>query len=160
MKESRKGKFGVKGDEGIFLGYSCRSKTYKCLNLSTHKIIESVHVRIDEFAEKSEEESNKEPNDYKRFVYYEPDTLQNLSERNEASPLESPKSQKATELQPMQPESQSEGPKLQSEATELVLEQTESNGPKSQIVGPKLDVEDQEEFSTCASKIFQKASCT
>ena len=26
LKESRKGKFDVKGDEGIFLGYSCRSK--------------------------------------------------------------------------------------------------------------------------------------
>ena len=61
MKESRKYKFDVKGDEGIFLGYSYRSKAYKYLNLSTHKIIESAHVRIDEFVEKSEEESNKEP---------------------------------------------------------------------------------------------------
>ena len=26
LKESRKGKFDVKGDEGIFLGYSCKSK--------------------------------------------------------------------------------------------------------------------------------------
>ena len=68
MKESRKGKFDVKGDEGIFLGYSCKSKAYKCLNFSTNKIIESVHVRIDEFAKKSEEESNKEPEDYRRFV--------------------------------------------------------------------------------------------
>ena len=31
LKESRKGKFDVKGDEDIFLGYSCRSKAYKCL---------------------------------------------------------------------------------------------------------------------------------
>ena len=61
LKESRKGKFDVKCDEGILRGYSCRSKAYKCLNLSSHKIIESAHVRIDEFAEKSEEESNKEP---------------------------------------------------------------------------------------------------
>ena len=67
MKESRKGKFDVKGDEGIFLGYSYRSKTYKCLNFSTHKIIESGHVRIDEFVEKSEEEIIKEPEDYKKF---------------------------------------------------------------------------------------------
>ena len=59
LKESRKGKFDVKGDEGILLGYSCRSKAYKCLNLSTHKIIESAHVRIDEFAEKSEEERKR-----------------------------------------------------------------------------------------------------
>ena len=78
LKESRKGKFDVKGDEGIFLGKFYRSKAYKCLNLSTHKIIESAHVRIDEFAEKSEKERKKELEDYKRFIYYELDTLQNL----------------------------------------------------------------------------------
>ena len=39
LKKSRKGKFDVKGDEGIFLGHSIRSKAYKCLNLSTHQII-------------------------------------------------------------------------------------------------------------------------
>ena len=77
LKEFRKGKFDVKGDEGIFLGYSCRSKAYKYLNLSTHKIIESAHVRIDEFIENKEEESNKEPKDYKKIVYYEFDTLPN-----------------------------------------------------------------------------------
>ena len=66
LKKLRKGKFDVKGDEGIFLGYSCRSKAYRCLNLSTHKIIESAHVIIDEFAKKSEEESSKEPEDYKK----------------------------------------------------------------------------------------------
>ena len=49
LKESRKGKFDVKVDEGIFLGYSNRSKAYKYLNLSIHKIIASEHVRIDEF---------------------------------------------------------------------------------------------------------------
>ena len=63
LKESRKGRFDVKGDEGIFLGYSCKNKAYRCLNLSTNKIIESAHVRIDEFVEKNEEESNKEPED-------------------------------------------------------------------------------------------------
>ena len=78
LKETRKGKFDVKGDEGIFLGYSSRSKAYKRMNLSTHMITESVHVRIDEFAEKSEEESKKEPEDYRRLIYYEPDTLPNL----------------------------------------------------------------------------------
>ena len=35
LKESSKGKFDVKAYEGIFLGYSCKSKAYKCLNLST-----------------------------------------------------------------------------------------------------------------------------
>ena len=82
LKESRKGKFNVKGVEDIFLGYSYRSKAYKCLNFSTHKIIESAYVRIDEFVEKSEEESKKEPENYRRFIYYEPDTLPNQFERN------------------------------------------------------------------------------
>ena len=30
LKDNRNGKFDVKSDEGIFLGYSTRSKTYKC----------------------------------------------------------------------------------------------------------------------------------
>ena len=63
LKESRKGKFDVKSDEGIFLGYFCKTKAYKCLNLSTHKIIGSAHVRIDELVEKTEEERKKEPED-------------------------------------------------------------------------------------------------
>ena len=50
-------------------------KLIKFLNFFTQKIIESAHVRINDFVEKSEEESKKEPEDYKRFVYYEPDTL-------------------------------------------------------------------------------------
>ena len=55
LKEERNGKFDVKGDESIFLGCLCKSKEYKCLNLSTHKVIESVHMKIDEFAERNEE---------------------------------------------------------------------------------------------------------
>ena len=105
LKDSKKGKFYVKDNEGIFLGYSCRIKAYKYLDLSTHKIIESGHVRIDEFVEKSEEEIKKDLEDYRRFVYYEPDTLSSLSERKENSPLESPKSPIVIELQTMQPKS-------------------------------------------------------
>ena len=98
LKEYRKGKFDVKGDEGIFLGYSCKSKAYKFLNLSTHRIIKSAHVRINEFVERSEEESNKELEDYRRFIYYEPDTL---PKGKEASSIE------VIELQIEQPKSQS-----------------------------------------------------
>ena len=85
LKESRKGKFDVKGDEGIFLGYSCKSKAYRCLNLSTHKIIESVHVKVDEFAERTEEEIKKEPKDCMKFVFIEPDTLPDTSVNQETS---------------------------------------------------------------------------
>ena len=77
LKESRKGKFDAKGDERIFLGYSSKSKTYRCLNLSTHKVIESAHVKVDEFAEKTEEERKKEPEDYRRFFFI--DTLLDTS---------------------------------------------------------------------------------
>lgn len=61
------------------------------MNLSTHKIIESAHVRIDEFTKESEEESNKELKDYRRLFYYEPDTPPNLFERKQASSSKSPK---------------------------------------------------------------------
>ena len=121
LKESSKGKFDVKGDEGIFLGYSCKRKAYKCLNLSTHKIIESANVRIDDFAKKSEEERCKEPKDYRKFIYYEPNTLLDTSKGNKASPPESPKSPLATKLQLVQLESATES---QSKAAKLT--QTES----------------------------------
>ena len=98
LKESRKEKFDVKGNEGIFLGYSYKSKSYKYLNFSTYKIIGSAHVRIDEFVEKSEEERKIELEDYKKIIYYEPNTLPNLFERKETSSPESLKSPRVTEL--------------------------------------------------------------
>ena len=88
LKESRRGKFDVKGHEGI----NTKVKHKKCLNLSTYKIIDSAHVRIDKFSKKSEEERKKELEDYRRFVYYELDILPDLSNRHETSLLESPKS--------------------------------------------------------------------
>lgn len=80
MNDSRKGKLDAKVDEGIFLGYSNKRKVYKCLNLTTHKVIESAHVNTEEFVERREQLSNKEPEDYIRFVYYErePKTLPKL----------------------------------------------------------------------------------
>ena len=95
LTESRKGKFDVKGDEGIFLGYSYKSKAYRCLNFSTHKIIESAHVRIDEFVERTEEETKKELEDYRRFFYIKLDTLSDTSVNKETS---TPESSLVTEL--------------------------------------------------------------
>ena len=48
------------------------------------KVIESAHVKVDEFVEKIEEESKNEPKDYKRFIFIDtfPDTSIN---RNTAS---------------------------------------------------------------------------
>ena len=70
LKDVRSGKFDAKSDEGIFLGYSTRSKAYKCLNTNTNKIVESVNVNIDEFIEVHEAEPTKEPEQYKSFIYF------------------------------------------------------------------------------------------
>ena len=42
------GKFEDKADEGIFLGYSTKSKGYKCFNKKLRKIVESTDVKVDE----------------------------------------------------------------------------------------------------------------
>ena len=59
LKDSRNGKLDAKSDEGIFLGYSTKSKAYKYLITNTNKIVESENVRVDEFAENNEEECKK-----------------------------------------------------------------------------------------------------
>ena len=38
LKDARNGKFDAKSDKGISLGYSTRSKAYKCLNTNTTKL--------------------------------------------------------------------------------------------------------------------------
>lgn len=48
LKDNRNGKLDAKGEEGIILGYSTRSKAYKCLNTNTNKIVESANVKVDE----------------------------------------------------------------------------------------------------------------
>ena len=50
LKDTRNGKFDAKSDEGIFLGYSTRSKENKCLNINNNKIVESENVDFDEYA--------------------------------------------------------------------------------------------------------------
>ena len=39
------------------------------MNLSTHKVIESAHVKVDEFVEKIAEKHRKKFEDYKRFIF-------------------------------------------------------------------------------------------
>ena len=134
LKESRKGKIDVKGDEGIFLGYSCKSKAYRCLNFSTNKVIESAHVKIDEFAERSEEESKKEPEDYRKFIYIEPDTIPDSNANHESSTPES----SVTEQQEVQTE-------LQSDATETVsTEPAEPESVSTEPDQPEPEIEVQE----------------
>jgi hypothetical protein len=35
-------------DKGILVGYSRKSKAYKCYNLRLNKIVESINVNVDE----------------------------------------------------------------------------------------------------------------
>jgi hypothetical protein len=46
--EDNLGKFDSREDEGIMLGYSSRSKGYKCYNKRLHKIVESIDVKVNE----------------------------------------------------------------------------------------------------------------
>ena len=41
LKDFRNGKLDAKSEEGIVLGYCTRSKSYKCLNTNTRKVVES-----------------------------------------------------------------------------------------------------------------------
>ena len=68
-------------------------------------------MRIDEFAEKTEEESKSELEDYKRFVYFELDTFPDTSNNKKTSP---PESSLATKLQEVKTKSQ--GPESHSKA--------------------------------------------
>ena len=70
LKDDRSGKFDAKSDERIFLGYSTRSKAYKCLNTNTNKVVESANVNFDELIEVHEVELAKEPEQYKSFIYF------------------------------------------------------------------------------------------
>ena len=51
LKDVMNGKLDAKSEEGIFLGYSTRSKAYKCLNTNINKIVESINVNFDEYIE-------------------------------------------------------------------------------------------------------------
>ena len=66
------------------------------MNLATHKVIESAHVKIDEIVLKSEEKSRKEPKNCRNFVYFEPNTIPEIQENaignQQSSPPTSPKS--------------------------------------------------------------------
>ena len=46
-REDKKiGKFDSHVDKGIFVGYSCKIKAYKCYNLILKKIVESINVKF------------------------------------------------------------------------------------------------------------------
>ena len=63
FKENRNKKLDAKSDKGIFLGYSTKSKAFKCLNVNINKVVESENVKIDEFTKRSDT-ACKEENKY------------------------------------------------------------------------------------------------
>ena len=62
-------KFGSRVDEGIFVGYSSKKKTYKCYNLRLDKVIESINVKIDEGRLTSSREGSKESDNEEEEVF-------------------------------------------------------------------------------------------
>jgi len=67
--DEKLGKFEPRADEGILLGYSSRSKGYKCYNKRLGKIVESIDVVVDEACTnpkqiKTEDYDNEEDEDY------------------------------------------------------------------------------------------------
>lgn len=53
----------------MILGYSTRSKAYKCLNTNTNKIVESANINFDGHTEAQVEEPKK-IEEYRTFVYF------------------------------------------------------------------------------------------
>ena len=47
-EDNKSGKFDSRMDEGIFVGYSCNNRAYRCYNLKLKRIVESINVKIDE----------------------------------------------------------------------------------------------------------------
>ena len=65
LKDFKNGKLDAKSDEGIFLGYSTRSKHYKCLNTNTSRVVESANVNFDEYTKVHEAKPMKGLEEYK-----------------------------------------------------------------------------------------------
>jgi len=67
--DEKLGKFESRADEGILLGYSSRSKGYKCYNKRLRKIIESIDFVVDEACKnpkqiKTEDYDNEKDEDH------------------------------------------------------------------------------------------------
>ena len=78
------GKFDSRSDEGIFLGYSSTSKTYRVYNKRTMKVMETINVVIDESLDSSFEKFGEEIP--KEILPPEPREVQDIVEQEPASP--------------------------------------------------------------------------
>ena len=78
------GKFDSRIDEGIFLGYSSTSKTYRVYNKGAMKVMETVNVVIDESSDSSSEKGIEELT--REIIPPEPRVVQESVEQEPASP--------------------------------------------------------------------------
>ena len=78
------GKFDSRSDEGIFLGYSSTSKTYRVYNKKTMKVMKIVNVVIDKSSDSSSEKGIEELT--KEILPPEPRVVQKIVEQEPASP--------------------------------------------------------------------------
>lgn len=104
------GKFEDRANEGIFLGYSCKSKAYQCYNKKIGKVVENVDVKVDE-------RNSEMLSEYYDYLMYEE------NEREQSSPP-SPKSSSSASPIASPPTS----PKKSSQET---LESSPLSSPKS-----------------------------
>ena len=58
--EENLGKFDSRTDEGMFLGYSFDSKTYRCYNLRLDEIVMSANVKVDDEKSHKSNQNSKE----------------------------------------------------------------------------------------------------
>jgi len=73
-------KFEPRADEGILLGYSSRSKGYKCYNKRLGKIVESIDVVVDEAFRNPKQIKSTEYYDNEEDGDYFPTSNQNYIE--------------------------------------------------------------------------------
>lgn len=83
------GKFDSKSDERTFLGYSTKSKAFKCFNKRTKKIVETVNVKVDEYSYKSDDTNKYSAVEKQRIVIIEPN-IQIDAEQNKKEDIAQP----------------------------------------------------------------------
>ncbi len=74
------GKFEAKADEGIFKGYSSRSKAYRVYNKRTKTIVESINVKFDKGIDNQETSKSNVEEEKEKDEYEEPKETDDIRE--------------------------------------------------------------------------------
>ncbi|KAJ4962778.1 hypothetical protein NE237_022717 [Protea cynaroides] len=120
------GKFDDRADEGIFLGYSTSSKSYKCYNKRHGKIIESADVRVDEHKNSPTWSNNAVP------IFEDLDSEQNDNETEKEQDVTNvPRQRAVVETEEREEQSDSEADKQNGSGSSRVRK----NHPEKLILG-------------------------